>query len=185
LIWDRGRQSGEPLSPLSDRVELPSEWRIMLIAPTSGEGLSGADESGAFTQLPPVPAAVTNRLERLAEDALLPAARAGDFANFSEAVFEYGRTAGECFSPIQGGPYASEDIARTIDALRSLGVAGVGQSSWGPTVFAFTADLAEAEDLAARWSAQWPCEIIVADADNRGAQIEMGDHPTRFAYSKP
>jgi beta-RFAP synthase len=177
LIWERGRPGGELLSPLSDRVALPPEWRIVLIAPTCGEGLSGADEAGAFAQLPPVPVAVTFRLERLAEDAILPAARAGDFANFSEAVYEYGRTAGECFAPIQGGPYASDEIARTIDALRGLGVTGVGQSSWGPTVFAYTADTDAAESLAARWGAQWSGEISIAAADNRGAVIEAGRQP--------
>jgi beta-ribofuranosylaminobenzene 5'-phosphate synthase len=177
LIWERGRPGGELLAPLSDCVALPPEWRIVLIAPTCGEGLSGADEAGAFMQLPPVPVEVTSRLERLAEDTILPAARAGDFANFSEAVYEYGRTAGECFAPIQGGPYASDEIARTIDALRGLGVTGVGQSSWGPTVFAFAASVADAEELAARWRAQCSCETAIAAADNRGAIIEMGSQP--------
>ena len=62
-------------------------------------------------------------------------------------MFEYGHLSGSMFASVQGGPYASPQIAACIDRLRSLEVSGVGQSSWGPTIFAFCANQEEAEKL--------------------------------------
>jgi predicted sugar kinase len=37
---------------------------------------------------------------------------------------------------IQGGPYSHALTGAIVQFLRQLGVAGVGQSSWGPATFA-------------------------------------------------
>ncbi|MCA9172487.1 MAG: hypothetical protein KDB23_32705, partial [Planctomycetales bacterium] len=42
-----------------------------------------------------------------------------------------------CFAACQGGPYASPQLERIVAMVRNRGYAGVGQSSWGPTLFAF------------------------------------------------
>ena len=58
-----------------------------------------------------------------------------------------------------------------IDFLRGLGVRGVGQSSWGPAVFAVTG-AAEAEPLAGRVRHRFgPINVIVTPACNRGASV--------------
>jgi beta-RFAP synthase len=176
LIWERGRIGESGLGELSTRVALPEAWRIVLVAPRERRGLSGSAERNAFDCVPPVPAEVTQRLESLAERQILPAATAGALDEFSEAVYEYGRLSGECFANVQGGPFASADIADCVAAIRALGVRGVGQSSWGPTVFAITASGAAADELISRlhadrrWSA---CEIETAAPDNRGAVVEV------------
>ena len=175
LIWERGRTSKSPLSDLTERVALPSEWRIVLVTPPRGRGLSGTAERRAFNSLPPVPAVVTQQLELLAEQRILPAATAADVDAFGEAIHEYGRIAGDCFAAVQGGPYASPETAACVDALRSMGVRGVGQSSWGPTVFAITPSMAAAANVAKSLSESesWSKYAIdIASADNTGAQLK-------------
>jgi beta-ribofuranosylaminobenzene 5'-phosphate synthase len=184
LIWERGRTSDERLAPIAERVELPSAWRVVLITPAAAFGLHGSKESDAFAEVPAVAEAVTHRLEAIAENEVLPAARGGDLDAFGEAVYHYGRLAGECFAPIQGGPYASPVVAACVETLRGLGVRGVGQSSWGPTVFAVTASVDEADDLVARWHAQAKqthADVMLAAPDNRGAIMSTRPAEARAA----
>lgn len=174
LLWERGRTTEGRLAELSARVAMPPPWRVVLVAPPQGCGLSGPSERAAFDRLPPVPTDVTRRLETLAEDQILPAARAAELDAFGEGVYQYGRLSGESFACVQGGPYASAEIAACVAAIRARGVRAVGQSSWGPTVFAVTADAAAASELVValqqdvRWSSY---EIEITAPDNRGAVI--------------
>ncbi|WP_428304099.1 beta-ribofuranosylaminobenzene 5'-phosphate synthase family protein [Lacipirellula sp.] len=175
LLYELGSLLTEPLARLAQRVEVPAEWRIVLITASPAAGLSGEHELSAFSQLPPVPPATTARLAQLAEASILPAAANSDFDVFGEALFEYGRLAGDCFASVQGGPYASAEITACVETLRSLGVRGVGQSSWGPTVFAFAADQAHADEIVARMRAMtgWQGHAMrITRADNRGATID-------------
>jgi predicted sugar kinase len=61
-----------------------------------------------------------------------------------------------------------------VESIRSYGVPGVGQSSWGPTVFAFVANDAGAHDLC-KWlqdSLQLPASAMtVARPNNTGAHV--------------
>ncbi|WP_172992009.1 beta-ribofuranosylaminobenzene 5'-phosphate synthase family protein [Lacipirellula parvula] len=175
LLYELGSLPNEPLGRLAQRVEVPAEWRVILVAASTSAGLSGEPEVSAFGQLPPVPAATTARLAQLAEQSILPATWNRDLTSFGEALFEYGRLAGECFASVQGGPYASAEIAACVETLRSLGVRGVGQSSWGPTVFAFAADEAHADEIVTRMRAMtaWQGHAMqITRADNRGATID-------------
>ena len=93
-----------------------------------------------------------------------PAAEAGDFARFSRSVYRFGYQAGLCFAGRQGGAFASQRIAELVEAARNLGVEGVGQSSWGPTVFALLANEEAArrfaEAIAARLQADDTCTVV-------------------------
>jgi predicted sugar kinase len=94
-------------------------------------------------------------------------------------VHKFGRLAGECFAAAQGGPFATPAIERLVMAIRDYGVAGVGQSSWGPTVFAIVPTENDAECLV-EWlhnqSIARDSEISIAKPNNSGAFI--GDHPS-------
>ena len=57
-------------------------------------------------------------------------------AHANTAIGEIQRRVGDYFAPAQGGRYASPAVAAVVARLRARGVRGVGQSSWGPTVFA-------------------------------------------------
>jgi len=113
---------------------------------------------------------------RITEQEMLPGIERADCGAFGEAVYRFGRLAGECFAPVQGGPFASLEIARLVESIRDYGVSGVGQSSWGPTVFIFTASAAEGQILSEwlRTVRSIPAdEIIIARPNNRGAQISV------------
>jgi len=174
LLWETGRDSSESLAKLTRRLDVPEQWRVLLITPPHDAGLHGSAEVDAFAQLPPVPPEVTTKLQRLANEKILPAVEQADFATFSESLYEYGHLAGCCFAPVQGGPYASPDVARCVDTLRSLGLQGVGQSSWGPTIFAFTSNESSANqwlDTLSTLPEFASSNTTVATPNNSGASI--------------
>jgi predicted sugar kinase len=126
--------------------------------------------------LPPVPVVTTERLRRLAEEVILPAAQRQSIEDFGQGLYDYGRTAGECFAAVQGGAYASPAIANCVDAIRQLGIAGAGQSSWGPTVFAMTEGQPQAERLRESLSHDGATQgfaVQITSPDNRGAVIAV------------
>lgn len=171
------RDDDDAMSPLVRRLALPDAWRWVLVTPGDCSGLSGRRELEAFARLPAVPAAVTKQLADELWHELLPAALAADFDRFSASLYRYGIAAGNCFVAVQGGPFASERIEAIAQAIRSLGVAGVGQSSWGPTVFALLPDHASAAQLAAdlgRRPEAAGASITTSATCNRGARVVVG-----------
>ncbi|MEX0704728.1 MAG: hypothetical protein WD069_21700 [Planctomycetales bacterium] len=169
FLIDDGKSAGEPFGKLAARVDFPPDWRIVLVTPLEDAGLSGRAEREAFAQLPPMPSSTTAGLRSMAFDALLPSVTAGDFAAASESLHAFNRIVGEYFAAAQGGPYAHPRMRRLVEWLRAEGTAGVGQSSWGPTLFALARDGRAAAELALaleadpRWSA---CAVRVAGAWN-------------------
>jgi beta-ribofuranosylaminobenzene 5'-phosphate synthase len=146
LIVEPGKVPGEAVSPLLTRVLLPEEWRVAVFAPAGQDRWHGSREQQAFARAGEMarPAGITDALCRIALLGMLPAAVAGDLPAFSEAVYEFNRRAGEPFAAAQGGAYAGPAVADLVAEIRTLGVAGVGQSSWGPSVFAVVGSDAEA-----------------------------------------
>jgi len=134
LVVEPGKRPGEALSPLLTCIRLPEEWRAAVFIPSGRGAWHGSREEGAFAAaLSPSP---TDALCDLTIRELLPAAAAGDLPAFGDAVHRFNRLAGEPFAAAQGGAYSSPEIAELIGRIRGLGVAGTGQSSWGPAVFA-------------------------------------------------
>jgi beta-RFAP synthase len=149
LLLEGGKLPGEALAPLIARVELPDAWRVVLAGADGAAGLSGDCERQAFAQLPPVPPIVTQRLCEIAAERLFPAADASQFDRFAQALCDYGALAGSCFAAVQGGPFNGPAVAALVERLKSFGARGVGQSSWGPTVFAVVDSAASARRLIA------------------------------------
>jgi beta-RFAP synthase len=176
LIVDGGHCQGEPLGQLAHRSDFPSNWRFVLFIPTTQTGCAGSAEERAFATLPPVPLDVTAQLESIANTELVPAVANLDFNRFSDALYRYGSLAGNCFSAVQGGSFCSAETAALIDWLRGQGIAGVGQSSWGPTVFALAENQRSAEELV-REFASYPSssefESLIATPANQGATVRV------------
>jgi predicted sugar kinase len=80
----------------------------------------------------------------------MPAAVAGDFHAWSSAICQFNRSSGMLFAPIQGGPYNGRQVQTLIEWLLDRGVVGVGQSSWGPGVFAWFQSPEHAEPIIRR-----------------------------------
>jgi beta-RFAP synthase len=188
LIWEIGWLPDETLGELRRRVEVPEAWRIVLAMFPHHQGLSGAEETGAFAQLPPVPPEVTKQLTLLAEEHILPAAESGGFDEFATAVYEYGCLAGSQFAAVQGGAFASPRIVAAVQRIRAEGASGVGQSSWGPTLFALAPNQAAAEGLIDRLEQAdelTGAKLSVSRPDNQGARLEWVSRRTPVGYSKP
>jgi beta-ribofuranosylaminobenzene 5'-phosphate synthase len=176
LIVERGKLAEEPIAPLDCRLELPCPWCVVLVQPAVASGLSGVAEQQAFDSLPPVPREVTRQLSDEIRLHTVPAAARSDFERFSESVYRYGRLAGQCFAPIQGGPYNGRHLEQLVQVIRSLGIRGVGQSSWGPTLFALLPDPAAAEHFQRRLSEQLPPplpKMLTSPLNRHGAQVTV------------
>jgi beta-ribofuranosylaminobenzene 5'-phosphate synthase len=139
LIVDGGKTRADSIAPLIAHHPFPEDWQVTLHTPRDHAGWFGPRERAAFAQLAETaapPQAEIERLCRLVLLGILPALVSHDLPAFAEAVYEYNARVGDCFAAVQGGRYSSPAIAQTIARLRSEGYRGVGQSSWGPTVFA-------------------------------------------------
>ena len=176
FLVDGGKRAGRDIGSLAAHAEFPPQWRLLLVTPAGKVGLAGTAESDAFSHLPGMPLCVTGRLRRIALMQLLPAVINTDFDTFADALFEFGRTVGEYFAPVQAGTYANPEMRQLVERLRNRGVQGVGQTSWGPTIFALTPDDASAERLEAEISAdeQWSgCRFQIAAPMNSGAVVTI------------
>jgi beta-RFAP synthase len=142
LLVDGGKpatgQSGVP--PLLCRLAFPAEWGVLVVVPDAQAGLHGLTEVQAFAQLPPIPEPVTDRLCRLVLLGILPAVAERALDDFGASLDELQHLVGECFAPAQGGAPVRPELEAIARFLRSLGVRGVGQSSWGPTLYGFSAE---------------------------------------------
>ena len=174
FIADDGKIADE-LPQLGARLNFPSAWRIVHVRPPTPPSWFGDRERSAFARKRPADKALslTDRLRSLAYDTVVPAVRDADFDTFAASIFEFNRLAGEPFHDDQGGPYASPEVACVIDELMEMGAVGVGQSSWGPTVFAFARDADEAEHLAKRARERFASatDVTVTAANNTGAKL--------------
>jgi beta-ribofuranosylaminobenzene 5'-phosphate synthase len=175
LLVDGGKRNCTGIAPLIARLDFPASWRMILVTPGGESGLSGTAELDAFATLPPMPAATTEHLCRLLVMQLLPAVVEADFAVCSETLFEFSQTVGEYFSPVQGGVYANRRMAELVEHLRGKQIRGVGQTSWGPTLFVLAENETSAESLVADLQpAGWDdCRFTIAAPMNTGAAIEV------------
>jgi beta-RFAP synthase len=175
FLHDFGKLAHEDIG-LANRLEFPSDWRFVLVTPPVESGLAGPQEREAFARLPPMPVETTERLQRLLATDMTQALSRRQFISFSEALFEFGRTVGDYFAPEQGGTFASPSMASLIEHLRKRGCLGVGQTSWGPSIFALFESQVEAEKAARelKSDARWEnCEFRVTAARNSGANIQI------------
>ena len=180
LIVDGGRSRapGSPPAPLLARLEFPADWSILVLIPPDLTGLHGPAEIQAFGAIPPLPASTVDRLCRLVLLDLLPAVAERDLATFGAALSEIQTRIGEGFAPAQGGIFAHPNLETLAHDLRALGLVGVGQSSWGPTLYGF-ADAATIDHAALRARIAdrtgWPAgSIIWTSASPTGARLTSG-----------
>ena len=69
---------------------------------------------------------------------ILPRSSNANWPAFGAALEELQAHVGASFAPAQGGIYSSPRAAEIVDELHQAGFVGCGQSSWGPTLYAFS-----------------------------------------------
>jgi beta-ribofuranosylaminobenzene 5'-phosphate synthase len=176
FLVEGGKRELEDISPLVARVTFPEEWRVLLVTPARQSGLHGDQERRAFENLEGLDPTgeQTDTLWRLTQLNMLPMLAVRDLAGFGEALYEFNAGVGRSFAPVQGGTYANPKTAELVAFLREQGIRGVGQSSWGPTVFAILGNDAEANDLAILLRRQFRLkgdEVVLTRACNQGATV--------------
>ena len=174
LIVDAGSGPGdaEP-PPVVFQGRVPPDWRFVVALPR-GTGLHGPPEDRAFEELPAMRESVAGRISRLVLLRVIPGVLRDDLEGFGAAVTEIQRLVGEHFAPVQGGLYASKRGQAVAEFALKQGAAGVGQSSWGPAVFALTRGEEAARALASRiesWAGPEHVSVFHTAADNVGAVI--------------
>ena len=170
-VLDEGATA--PLAPLDFQTEFPTQWPIVTIMLKDENGLSGSMEIDAFKNLPATPASTRDQMIDLVRNQMIPGVTQSNYDLFADGLFEYGRRSGMMFAPIQNGPYNGQSIEKLVNQIHEFGVHAVGQSSWGPCVFAITRDDKTASDLVSFVTSQYPnrCETNITCADNSGAQM--------------
>lgn len=175
-VVDGGHGEATAVPPVLVRLPVPEHWRILLVLDRSREGLSGAVERAAFAKLPPMAEITAAQLCRLVLMQALPALAEADLPRFGDAITRIQQAVGDYFAPAQGGHFTSPRVATAMRAITAAGAVGVGQSSWGPTGFAFVAD-----DTAARAIAEAVAgplteglDIMICRGLNRGATVTAG-----------
>lgn len=139
-----------PLNPIRSRIELPDAWRVVVMRPDAPTPtVSGTSEVDQFAALGRASLRQQTQLREMIETEIMPAASAGSFDDFSGAIARYNHAAGMLFADVQGGPYHGPAVTGLIDRLSHDGVRGVGQSSWGPGVFAWFASPSDAKHFTA------------------------------------
>lgn len=175
VILDGGKGEDDDPPPVIGRVDFPPDWRVVLLMDGRREGLSGAAERQAFKDLPPFPAEAAGELCRYAVMAFLPGVARADLSLAGPAIGHIQRKVGDHFAPAQGGRFTSPDVTAALAALEAEGIAGVGQSSWGPTGFALVDGAERAKKVADLLRRKWPAlTIMVVTGRNVGAGIEAG-----------
>lgn len=151
LVVEGGRRrDADDCGPLVSRMLFPPEWRCVVAVPEGATGLDGHTEAAALAELAPPPEAEVQRVAHLVLMRLLPAVADADLAAFGAALTEIQQVTGRWFAAVQGGTFAAGPAARLVRDMLAWGVPGVGQSSWGPTVYGVVGTEAAGAALAGR-----------------------------------
>jgi beta-RFAP synthase len=175
LVVDGGHGPMTSTAPIVSRIPFPEHWRVLVVLDPTRQGLHDAGEREAFAALPPFPGSSAAQLCRLTLIKALPALVECDLAGFGEAIRDMQRILGDYFAAAQGGArFTSPRVGACLDVLDRAGAHGVGQSSWGPTGFAFAPSPEEADRLA-RLAREEPAsrglDIRVTSGLNHGAVV--------------
>ena len=177
FLVDGGKGASDDPPPIVSRMEFPADWRVILVLERATRGLHGERETAAFQTLPTFPEYLAGHLCRLMLMQALPALAEHDIESFGNAIGELQRITGDYFSPAQGGRFSSPAVAEALAWIDSQGIAGVGQSSWGPTGFAIVAGDDRAAQLVraaqSRWGDAGTLQFMVCGGRNRGGDVEL------------
>lgn len=179
VIIDAGKAESAHPPPVVARLPFPEEWRVLLILDKEESGLHGEDEIEAFRSLPLFHETAAGEICRRVLMGVMPALIERDLPAFGAAISAIQLLVGNHFAPAQGGVFTSKRVEALATSLAHAGAVGIGQSSWGPTGFAFAPSQAAAVAMvdAVRERVPEGTEIRIVQGRNSGATItptEMG-----------
>jgi beta-ribofuranosylaminobenzene 5'-phosphate synthase len=173
FLVDAGK-TVDNLPEIAFRQDFPVDWRVLLVQDSAHVGVHGAVELNAFNTLKPA----QNSLRDMVFSHMQPALQRADLLAFGAYMADLQAYNGDYFAPIQGGRFASQDVADVLHWLQANGAACVGQSSWGPTGFAILESETMAEALQASASKAFASKsnisFQIVRGKNTGASIQLG-----------
>ena len=176
FVVDGGKNlKTQTFPPLIYRQPFPNEWRFVVSIPNQTQGLSNSQENHAFDKLTQMPAGDVGQICRLTMLKLLPALAEHDIESFGDALTKIQVLTGNHFAQAQGGTYASPACEECIEFMKKTAARGVGQSSWGPALYAVVKQEQANQTLAkvkAYLKEGVGGEAFIAKANNKGAVIK-------------
>jgi beta-RFAP synthase len=178
LVVDGGRGEKTVTPPVLAHMDVPDDWRFILVFDQRGQGLHGQQEIQAFKALPPFPQSEAARLCYLLLMQGLPAVAENDIAKFGDVISQLQRSVGEHFSSAQGGVFTSPEVVSAMQWLERQGAVAIGQTSWGPTGFCAVDGAQLAVSIAERARLEFAqfdkLSFVVASARNSGGDVFVG-----------
>ncbi len=163
------------IPPLVFHAPFPPGWCFVLVHPTAAPHSPDQEvEEEAFGNLRDhkAPAELIHKGYFTLAARMVPALLEGDATAFGRALTSIQVTVGRIYQPVQEQTFnpASQWL---IPVLNRSGALGIGQSSWGPLVYAFSDSHQGARDMAARVQEETrgQARVQVAEPDNQGARI--------------
>jgi beta-ribofuranosylaminobenzene 5'-phosphate synthase len=163
--------------PLIFRYDFPEEWRFLIIKPFKvPKSPDGNVEEEAFKKLhieqPPL--ALTHQAYFTLMAQLIPSVIEQNAESFGEALTNIQLLVGRMYQPVQGDVF-NPASAWIISILRRNRALGVGQSSWGPIVYAFVENEKKGSELmnAIRTKVKGRAEMFLVKADNSGVDVSI------------
>lgn len=157
LVVDAGRRTGSDGRPAQDDLDIPpvifqhpvpQDWIFVIVTPSGTQGLCGPREEEIFRHLPPMGQEAVGRISRLTLMRVIPGVMTEDIHGFGEGIGEIQTLMGQYFAPYQGGIWATRTGKEVAAKALERGAFAVGQSSWGPAVFALVRGEETARTLA-------------------------------------
>lgn len=177
FIVDGGKGSADTPPPVLIRAHIPDPWRIILILDPAASGVHGDRETKAFAALPRMPRTTAAHLSHLVLMQAAPALLERDLATFGDAITEIQALVGAHFAAAQGGSaWSDPKVASIASKLAAAGAVGIGQSSWGPTGFAFVGSQKEADALYQSFLGDAKAlglELMIVAGRNSGASLQV------------
>ncbi|NPA70582.1 MAG: hypothetical protein GXO26_07210 [Crenarchaeota archaeon] len=166
LIVDMGKKNIEDFPKLYIRLEFPQDWYIVL-ARGEGRGPDEKTEHVLFTLS--CPRDLIYEASFYLFNVLIPGVVEKDFELFCTGLERLQYSVGKMFEKAQGGIFSTYSN-ELINIMRKMNLRGVGQSSWGPTVYGFTISREHAEKCVKELKEVGFWAMVVR-ADNNGARI--------------
>lgn len=176
LVVDGGRGEKTLVPPVLVHLDIPSEWRFILVLDKRGQGLHGHQEIQAFKDLPVFSEDQAARLCYLLLMQALPAVAENNLFEFGSVITQLQQRVGEHFAPVQGGIFTSVEVAEAIAWLADQGAVALGQTSWGPTGFCAIDGVQQAERITQLAREQFAhctnLSFVTASARNSGGNVQ-------------
>ncbi len=180
FLVDRGKATTEIIAPVDLRIDFPEHWPIVLVFPAcpaapiaTAAGLHGVAEVAAFEKIPPTSQAELEEMRSIVKTQIVPSLIRCDYMGFGQALQAFGRRSGDYFKSVQGGTFANPTIEAIIDLIAHEGIPAVGQTSWGPCVFAITPTTQQIDMVTNALTNRFGADVTfrVTRADNRGTIV--------------